>query len=204
MEALNGPPIEWSAASRAFGGETISGDRHLVKILPGRIVLGVVDGIGHGAEAAHAAEIAIAIAEGNAGEGPGRLLALCHERLRGTRGVVMSLAVVEAGARTMTWAGIGNVEALLVRKAPSGGPVLERLVPRPGVVGGRLPAPIESRVAIAPGDALVFVTDGVAAGFEAMLNRSEPPLKLANRILKHHGKTTDDATVLVARFRSLT
>ena len=34
MEALSGPTIEWGAASRTLAGESESGDRHLVTILP--------------------------------------------------------------------------------------------------------------------------------------------------------------------------
>jgi len=37
-------PFEWGVASRAFPGEKASGDLHLVKALPGGVLLAAVDG----------------------------------------------------------------------------------------------------------------------------------------------------------------
>ena len=48
----------------------------------------------------------------------------CHERLRSTRGVVMSLASFDARESIMTWIGIGNVAGLLLRR--EGGAPLPR------------------------------------------------------------------------------
>ena len=201
MEALKQPPIEWSAASRPMGGEALSGDRHLVKTLPGSVLVVIVDGIGHGDEAARAAEIAIETVDRHAGEGPVRLLQICHERLRGTRGVVMSLALIDLAARTMTWTGVGNVEGLLLRDGPGGKGVRERLVQRPGVVGSRLPTLYKRTVPILPGDLLVFATDGVEMGFEQAIDGRDLPRQVAERVLERHGKRSDDAMVFVARLR---
>ena len=77
----------------------------------------------------------------------------------------------------------------------------------PGTTNWRLPqAPagaIEgyaSEVSVAPGDTLVFATDGVRHEFTAEISISEPPQRLADQILARFGKGTDDALVLVARY----
>jgi len=51
------------------------------------------------------------------------------------------------------------------------------------------------------GDLLILATDGISVGFDRELNGLERPQELADRILARHGKRTDDATVLVARFK---
>jgi serine phosphatase RsbU (regulator of sigma subunit) len=201
METLKREPIEWAAATRALAGEARSGDRHLVLALDDAVLVAIVDGIGHGDEAARAADLAIETVEGHAAQGPARLLEICHERLRGTRGVVMSLARIDPERRVMTWSGVGNVEGLILRRDAAGRSVAERLVQRPGVVGARLPALHQRSVPVLPGDLLVFATDGVERGFETAIDGRERPREVAERILDRHGKRTDDATVLVARLR---
>ena len=48
--------LEWGVASQAYPGETSSGDSWLVKELPEGILVAVVDALGHGGEAAPAAQ----------------------------------------------------------------------------------------------------------------------------------------------------
>src|SRR2546427_6905214 len=73
-EASVGAPalIEWGVASLALPGEAESGDRHLVKPVGTGVLVAVVDGLGHGAEAAAAAQAAVAALERHATESPVR------------------------------------------------------------------------------------------------------------------------------------
>jgi hypothetical protein len=74
------------------------------------------------------------------------------------------------------------------------------LVTRGGVVGAQLPPLKAAVVPVARGDTLVFATDGIAREFSENLSLEPPPQELANRILARHGRPTDDALVVVARF----
>src|SRR5205814_9273794 len=86
-EASVGAPalIEWGVASLALPGEAESGDRHLVKPVGTGVLVAVVDGLGHGAEAASAAKAAVAALERHATESPAPLLEIgrapCRERV---------------------------------------------------------------------------------------------------------------------------
>src|SRR2546427_4142817 len=86
-EASVGAPalIEWGVASLALPGEAESGDRHLVKPVGTGVLVAVVDGLGHGAEAAAAAQAAVAALERHATESPVPLIERCHRALQGTR-----------------------------------------------------------------------------------------------------------------------
>ena len=160
--------------------------------------MAVIDGLGHGEEAATAAEIAVATLIGNAHESVITLLNRCHEQLRASRGVVMSMASFNAVEGTLTWAGVGNVEGVLRRAGTNVSD--ETLLLRGGIVGIQLPPLFASIIPVMPGDTLIFVTDGITPGFAEKLNLRDPPQELADCILTQHGKGTDDALVLIARY----
>ena len=214
--------VAWGVASRALPGQDICGDLHLVTAIPGGVLVAVVDGLGHGAEAAAAARIAIGVLERHAGEPLVVLLSRCHEALAGTRGVVMTLASVQAAENQLTWLGVGNIEAawlqaggasrassecVILRGTPAAGtpPELasgpaDRVLLRGGIVGYRVPAFRPSTRALSPGDLLIFATDGIGPGFVEGLERSASPQALADQILERHFKGNDDALVLVVRY----
>lgn len=193
-------PIEWGAASWSLGSGPDSGDQYLIRPWPDRALVAVVDGLGHGADASAAARIAVRVLTDQAHEPVITLFRRCHESLRPTRGAVLSLAVFDVRAGTMTWMGVGNVEGVLLRANPGASPSQETLLLRPGVMGGPLPPLYASILAVAPGDTLVLATDGIGRDFARDLAPADPPQGIADRILSKHRKATDDALVLVARY----
>src|SRR6266542_1380546 len=88
--------IEWGVAARALAGQSESGDLHLVQPFPYGVLIAVVDGLGHGEEAAAAARAAAAVLKVHPEEAPVALVERCHQELLSTRGVVMSLASLSA------------------------------------------------------------------------------------------------------------
>jgi hypothetical protein len=193
--------IDWDVAAVALKGQADSGDRYLVKRLGKNVLLAVLDGLGHGSEAAAAAKIAIDILDANPGDSVISLFKRSHEALRKSRGVVMSVALLNGVDATMTWMGVGNVDGLLVRANSDVKPRKEPLLIRAGVLGGSLPALHASIVPIMVGDTLVFTTDGIRSGFDEMVNCHDPPNEIAARILSSYAKANDDALVLVARYK---
>ncbi len=193
--------LEWAVAQQALPGQAESGDAYLVHPCAGGVLLGVVDGLGHGSEAAAAARLAVATIAAHADEPLIRLLRDCHEALKDTRGVVLSLAKVNPAERTMTWIGVGNVEGLLLRADPASRPPYEFILTRAGVVGYQLPQPHAEILSLGPGDLLLLATDGLQGDFGQALNRTRAPQAMADSILTRCRKGTDDALILVARYR---
>ena len=191
--------FEWGVASRAFPGENASGDLHLVKPLPGGVLLAAVDGLGHGPEAVAAATTAVAILQNHADEPLPALITRCHDAMKDARGVVMTVARL-GGDGQLTWLGVGNVEVLLFRADREAVPSIERLLLDRGLLGFQLPSLRARTMSLAPGDLLVFVTDGVTAGFVDDLVHRDPPQRLADRIMDRHFRGIDDALVLVVRY----
>jgi hypothetical protein len=191
--------LDVGVAEFTLPGEPCSGDRHFVHQAGSHALIGVIDGLGHGAEAGVAAEAACGqLAEADH-QSVGQLLARCHEQLRGTRGAAMTLMNLDMKARRLEWVGVGNIMALLLHPQSSGKMAQTELYVRGGVVGVSIPATVASGVNIAPGDLVVAATDGVDIGFVEDIGRPEAPQKLADRLLERHRNGHDDALVLVAR-----
>lgn len=191
--------IDWSVAARPLRGEARSGDLHVVAPFPGGVLVGAVDGLGHGEEAADAAVAAADVLISHSAEPVVCLLRKCHEALRGTRGAAMSLVSV-ASTGTVSWVGVGNVEVTLFRSDVATH-ARESLLLRGGVVGYRLPNLQQSTVAMMPQDLLVLTTDGIGRTSFDDMRRRDPPARIADDVLARFARDTDDALVLVARFR---
>jgi phosphoserine phosphatase RsbX len=199
--AVDAPPlIEYGVATLALAGETESGDLHLVQPAGAGVLVSVVDGLGHGAEAAAAARAAVAALTQHPTASVLSQVQTCHAALVGTRGVVMSLATFDRTDGAMTWVGVGNVEGVLMYTDSGARRAHTTLVTRGGIVGGALPQLRAEVISITPGDTLIFATDGIKAGFADGLPTDAPPHELAELILARHSKGTDDALVLVARY----
>jgi phosphoserine phosphatase RsbX len=197
------PLVEYGVAQFVLPGQKESGDRHLVCCSPNSIRIAAIDGIGHGEEAAAAAKLAVSALEAPMDELPISLVQLCHEKLRSTRGVVLSLASIDPLNGMMTWLGVGNVQGALLRTGANRGAVQEMLLLRAGVVGAQLPALQASVLPVAKGDTIVFATDGIRGEFAEDLSALEHPQRLADRILERYCRGNDDALVLVARLTSI-
>jgi negative regulator of sigma-B (phosphoserine phosphatase) len=193
------PLLDWGVAQQAMPGESVSGDMHLVQPFPRGVLVAVADGLGHGEEAHVAAHVAVAALRARASHSALMLVKLCHEALHGTRGAALTVASFNAVDGTMTWLGVGNVDAVLLRGDPRAAPVRDYVLLHGGVVGLQMPPLRAFVLPVTPGDTLVVATDGVRPGFAEGLPLKEPPQQLADRILARDGKGTDDALVLVAR-----
>jgi negative regulator of sigma-B (phosphoserine phosphatase) len=193
---LNGRAVAWGAATLALPGETECGDRHVVEAFEGGAMVALIDALGHGPEAARVAAVAAQTLAQHSREGPAALIQRCHAGLRGTRGAAVSLASYDAARGTLTWLGIGNVGGVLVSADPQRQPRLRDLLRHGGVVGDRLPELNPSVLPVAPGDALILTTDGVAHYYERDLPAAIDP-ELADRMLARFARRTDDAAVLV-------
>jgi negative regulator of sigma-B (phosphoserine phosphatase) len=193
--------VEWGVALRALPGQAESGDGYLVKPSAGGVLLAVLDGLGHGPNAAAATAVAIRTLESSPGKSAAELLTLCHRALSGTRGAAVSIARIEAGV--MAWQSVGNIKGVLLRAGA--GPsqwARDVLLTRPGVVGYRAPRVQTGLpgVPISKGDVLIAATDGIRSDFVPEVDGWGGVQQLADGILARYGKDTDDALVLVARY----
>jgi phosphoserine phosphatase RsbX len=193
-------PLEYGVAARPLPGEVKSGDLHAVVMLPYGSLVALADGLGHGYEAALAAEVAITTLAAQPDLRVGDIVKRCHAALIKTRGVAMSIALLEWRDETITWLSIGNVAGLLLRANEEGRRAREHILMQSGVVGHRLPPLRTATLRLRPGDVLIFATDGVREGFQNAVKLDMHPQETADLILARYGRVTDDASVLVGRW----
>lgn len=190
--------IEFAVAARPFPGEEVSGDLHWACQDGRQAFFAVIDGAGHGQEAATAAACAAAVLNEHFGSPFHTLFQKCHEELQRTRGAAMSLAAIDLSLLTLTWAGVGNVEAALIRQ--EAGAKNEALLLRSGVVGYNFSQPRVSTLAIGKGDLLLMSTDGIKSYSRRDVDLQASCETIANRLMHDYAKEVDDALILVARF----
>lgn len=184
---------------RPHAGEPVSGDSVTILSDGRRMAVALADGLGHGPAARDSAELALEAARthlfGSLEEG----LRAAHHALRGSapRGAVLGLAVFDPAASTVTFAGVGNIDLILVDEA------IRRLVAQHGFLGGTLPRVRTESAPFPAGSLALLVSDGIAAAFDP---RDYQGLKgltaqaLAEAIVRERGRQTDDAAaVVVAR-----
>ena len=201
VSTLNDACVEWATARAVAPGHHDSGDEFCVRLFERRTIIAVLDGLGHGSAAAIVARQVVQLLEQAQTSDIVTLVRACHERLRGSRGVVMSLAMFDAAENTMTWIGVGNVCGTLWSPRSS---VRRTLLLRGGLVGDMLPRLQVSVVPVTEGDTLVFTTDGVAGNIEDRMLEGQSLQVIAERILTRCSNGHDDALALVARYRGST
>jgi negative regulator of sigma-B (phosphoserine phosphatase) len=191
--------LDCGIAGVAHAGETRSGDVAVFHPTTSGALACVIDGLGHGPEAADAAELCADVVRANAEVGAQELMQACHEALLQTRGAVMTVAWFDLERSQLSWAGVGNVDARLVRS----GPELREEVALVfgGVLGYRMPRVRPATMPLGRGDLLVMITDGIDAAISPALAGGGSAQALASRILDTHGKGSDDALAVVIRYR---
>ena len=169
--------------------------------LTSMVFLAVIDGLGHGAAAAVAAQRAVETIRRSASMPVEMLVSVCHQALLRSRGAAISVARIDTGGETLTWVGVGNVEGLVLNPVAFTPPVWqsEALVARGGVVGYELPTLRPATLPFKPGSFLVFATDGVKAGFAVEMRAGRQSQQAADHILAGYGRGTDDALVMVVQ-----
>ena len=191
--------LDRGCAGAPYEGETRSGDVAVFAPTRAGALACLIDGLGHGPEAADAAEACGEVVRTHADWDAQELLEACHEALIDTRGVVMTVAWFDLERETLSWAGVGNVDARLVRS----GPELREEVALVfgGVLGYRMPRVRPATMPLERGDVLVMITDGIDGAISPGLAGGGAAQTMADRIFEQHAKGGDDALVVVVRYR---
>ena len=181
-------------ATRPHPGEVVNGDRiHLDR--HGAICrIAVIDGLGHGPDAAAAAALAVdTLAAMPDADVPSSIRA-CHAALKGSRGAALSVIRIDLDTGRMTFAGLGNVEGVLV--APGG---RHLLVPQRGIAGAIAPRILETQEILPDSFIVMLCTDGIQSGArrELQFGQIVSAEALAIELLTAWGRDTDDAAVVV-------
>jgi len=197
------PFLDWAVAGRPLAGQAVSGDLAAVQVTRSRCVIAVIDGLGHGPEAAAAATLAAGVIERHRAEPLDAMLLLVHEHLSESRGAAATLAIVDGDTGRMDWLGVGNVDGMVIRADETARPRTSGVFLCRGILGYQRPnIRIAEPVQLQDGDCIVIATDGVRGDLAADLRHETPVDRMATALLDAHATPDDDALVFVARYRA--
>jgi anti-sigma regulatory factor (Ser/Thr protein kinase) len=180
-----------------YPGERVCGDGWICHSEPDRTVALLVDGLGHGWEAAEAAKEAVQTFRRRADLAPGQILHYLNESLRKTRGAVAAIAEIRPKENTLIFAGIGNISASLFSKGAS-----RSFVSHNGTLGVRM-SKIQEFKSDWPADAvLVMHSDGLQSRWDlgtypGLISRH--PAIIGGALLRDFRRQRDDASVVVIK-----
>lgn len=186
--------IKWGASSRPKQGQEISGDAYVIEpFSPHGLAVSLIDGLGGGEEAAHAAQSAAAVIRSAPAQDPAELIRRSHLALRGTRGVVMAVLSYNLKQRSVSFVGVGNIGVQVYSAVPI------KPISKNGIVGYRLPGLLKLAYSYHPGDTFVLYSDGISGDFIQTIGpeSADDPQSLAESIVRRYAKDHDDASVVV-------
>lgn len=190
---LAAPPLRGAAGHfrLAREGEEYCGDAVALAEVTGSRTAVVADGLGHGPDAAEAAETALRVFTENPDRPLPHQLTNMHRALRATRGA--AVALVRIAPRRLEFCGVGNVAGASVGTGPA-----RLLLSTPGIVGFTLPAAPVRHLDLADGEVVVLHTDGVGTGWRRS-GRTPDLLLLAADLAHRYRDPRDDAAMLALR-----
>ncbi len=187
--------LRFGASYHAMQGQTESGDAWHLAISGSRLGALVVDGLGHGSEAATAGRRAVDTFAVHPLADPGEALQRLHAAMSGTRGGAVAVVRYEGGEDSLRFCGVGNVGARVVSPGTARG-----LASMPGIVGVQVRRPQVFDQREAAGRLLVLFTDGIQSRWDLSNYPgifSRHPAVIAAVIHRDFCRGRDDATVLV-------
>jgi len=183
-------------ASRPHPAETVNGDAYAVHWWNGLCRIAVIDGLGHGKDAAAASARAVEVLAAHPELDPAEALRRCHAALAGTRGAAMSVARIDAARHELVYAGIGNVEAHIWQRGKH-----ERLIVYRGIIGSAMRTVRPFTVQLADTWTFLMHSDGISTRADLQAPGIPPaadPTTLAEAVLQAFGRQHDDAMAVVA------
>lgn len=190
-------PLDIGIVTHPKPGQEVNGDSFVIQHGHKSTLVSVIDGVGHGAMAHHAAETARSYIKHHSDQSLTGIMRGVNQVCMPTTGVVMALAHFDWQTAKLKFASIGNIEA----KAFS--PNKINLPIKRGIVGRNAPQPILTEVPWTLGMMLVLHSDGLTSRwhwgeFEHLKHHSAQ--LLANQMYQKLHKAQDDATLLLVKW----
>lgn len=196
-EAVQQQNLQVTGMAIPYPGERLSGDAWSWHQTPERTVVFLVDGLGHGREAAAAADEAVNTFHKHVEQAPAQILSYVHDALKKTRGAVAAVGEIRPHDKTLTYTGVGNAAAVLL----SGG-LSKSLISHNGTLGVASPRLQEFRVEWPNDGILIMHSDGLQSrwdlsSYPGLLSRH--PAIIGAALIRDFRRQRDDACVVVVK-----
>jgi hypothetical protein len=183
-----------------------------------KFLIAVIDGVGHGLEAAMATNKVIECIKNDYRLDLLSLVKACHNRARYSRGVALGIASIDIKRLALNFIGVGNVEMQLITSIanvsslplrvmpPSSvdpSVVVHKFITNNGIVGYRMPERLMTHSnPFTMEDIVVMYSDGIEQGYrgeELVRSRDRSAEYISETIMSQSARVDDDATLVVAK-----
>ena len=182
---------------RTADGFAVGGDAVVARAVGDRIVLAVIDVLGHGPEAhALASKVETLLAESECNDSVS-VIGVIDEALSGSIGAAAAVASLQTDSGFGVHVGVGNTVGRIFGRGE------RRLVSVDGIIGHAHGSFRPTEFWLGAGDVLVLHTDGISSRFAATEYPQLPTEDvqvIARELIRRFGKTYDDAACIVARW----
>ncbi len=184
---------------KPLAGEDVSGDGWAARESEGELTVMVADGLGHGIMAARASAEAAAAFRGSSGSKPSALLYDIHRALRGTRGAAVAVMQLTHADRTISFAGLGNIGAVIAAPGKS-----QSMISHAGTAGYGTPRIQEFSYQVPEAGLVVMHSDGLTTSwtldsYPGLLRRK--PSIIAAILCRDATRGRDDTCVVAVNVR---
>lgn len=190
-------PWQVGAVFLPLPGEDVSGDAWAVYAGVNCLSIVVADGLGHGPEAALAAEAATGQIARCHELPPAVFMQEAHAGLRGTRGAAVAVTRLDCLDEKATFAGIGNIAGCIVD-----GSKRHQLISHNGIVGSSVRKVQEFVAPWTDGSTIIQHSDGLTTRWDLEQYpglASRHPSLIAAVLYRDFSRNRDDLTVLALR-----
>lgn len=182
--------VDVGVAQRSMVGQSVCGDGYVILDGP-PLLVGVVDGLGHGPEAADAANAFCTYLRDHVPDSVDRALRGADRAMASTRGGMGAVIRVDTKRRRLWYGAVGNIGIQgrgsdAIRPISTSG-ILGKSARKVRVFEYQLTAP----------HTLYIYSDGISSRFDPGGLRGLSPQRAADALLRDFGKSHDDATVVV-------
>lgn len=183
----------FSVFSRPKTSENFNGDGYFLRRNGKSTFIALVDGLGHGTLAHISAQRALRYIEQYYHWNEVELIKLLHEKLRGTRGVVLGIVKIGEGLNKIRYTGVGNIYGLVFRDRAV------NFINYNGTLGVRIRKVKTMEYETGLGDLLILHTDGINSHWLQEFNNlwSDNLIDFSQQLINNYSRTSDDATVIV-------
>jgi anti-sigma regulatory factor (Ser/Thr protein kinase) len=189
-------PLKIAGVCVPLPGLEACGDAWAAAQTPGRSIIAVMDGLGHGPLAAESARRVIEVFLDDPSQSPAETIRRSHPALHRMRGVAMAIAEVLPQRGEVRYAGIGNISGVILAAGAS-----HSMVSRYGIVGQEIRKIQEFTYDWPTGAVLIMHSDGLMSrwsleDYPGLAARD--PAVIAGVLYRDFSRRRDDVTVVVA------